>query len=170
MTAHTDRVERGRANRRKGHQSERDLATYLRTWWPDAERKPDNGWRTTDRTSSDVGDIRGVPRIVWQCKNVDRLNVGKAMTETATQAVEAEADFGVLVERRPGHAHPGEWWAWVSAFDLAVLLGVDMIPNRLVGVPALQAPVRLELRHVVALLVSAGYADPLRAPETRPAP
>ncbi|WP_086669100.1 hypothetical protein [Lentzea kentuckyensis] len=171
MTTHADRVARGRAARRKGHQAERDLAAYLRRWWPDAERKPDNGWRSGDRVSADVGDIRGVPGVVWQCKNVDRLNINKAMEETATQAVVAEADYGVLVERRPGRADPAEWWAWVTVSDIGRLL---WFPGDLAtwGVPGdtLKAPVRVELRHLVALLVADGYADPLRASETRRAP
>lgn len=170
MTAPADRVARGRSNRRKGHQAERDLAAYLRTWWPGAERKPDNGWRSGDRVSADVGDIRGVPGVVWQVKNVDRLNIAKAMEETATQAVVAEADFGVLVERRPGHAYPAEWWAWVSVSDVGQLLTPGVMAAWAVGATTLNAPVRVELRHLVALLVAAGYADGLSAPETRLAP
>jgi len=165
MTAHADRVARGRANRRKGHQAERDLATYLRKWWPDAERKPDNGWRSGDRTSADLGDIRGVPGVVWQCKNVDRLNVPQAMLETATQATVAEAHYGVLVERRPGHADPAHWWAWVTVADLGQMLSPDVFAAWGVGADVLHAPVRVELRHVVTLLIIGGYADPLKCSE-----
>ena len=82
MTTDPDRVARGRASRRKGHDAERDLARYLR-----------------------------------------------------------------------------QWWAWLSVSDVAGLLGGLGVVPRNIRPGVLTAPVRTELRHVVALLVAAGYAN-----------
>jgi hypothetical protein len=173
MTTHADRVARGRAARRKGHQGERDLAGYLRRWWPDAERKPDSGWRNSARESADHGDIRGTPLIVWEVKHCRDFRLSEFMRQTAEQATAASADYGVLVERRDRVGDPGRWWAWLTVADLLLMGGLDLVP-RDVDPATLAAPVRTELRHVVALLVAAGYAAPGSATESpvcpRPAP
>lgn len=174
MTTHADRVARGRAARRKGHQAERDLAAYLRRWWPGAERKPDNGWRTAARESADHGDIQGTGPIVWQVKHCNDFRPYEWMQQTSDQATAAGADYGVLVQRRDGAADPGRWWAWLTVADVASLLGgLDVVPREQ-DRPTLEAPVRVELRHVVALLIAAGYASPVGASESpadpRPAP
>lgn len=175
MTPDPDRVARGRASRRKGHDAERDLAGYLRQWWPNAERKPDNGWRTGGRTSADHGDIRGTGPIVWQVKHAKDFRLAPFMAQTAEQATAAGADYGVLVERRDRVGDPGRWWAWLTVSDIGSLLTPDapLIAWGVTG-ETLTAPVRMELRHVVALLVAAGYATPVGASESpvdpRPAP
>lgn len=153
---------RGKANRRKGHDTERMGAVYLRQWWPEAARKADTGWRRGDIASLDVGDIRGTPGITWQFKHVQALNVAKAMAETANQAVAAGADYGVMVQRRPGHADPGMWWAWLTVADIGRLLVPDVLAAWGVCRTTLTAPVRLELQHVVALLLVNGYGTPLK--------
>ncbi len=140
----------------------------MRTWWPEAARKADNGWRRGESVSADLGDIRGTPGIVWQCKHVAQLNIAKAWAETVTQAVAAGADYGALVQRRPGHADPGTWWAWISVADVASLLGnVDHIPFTIEGIATLAnlAPVRLEVHTLVTLFRLAGYGAPPTSPE-----
>ena len=159
-----DRSRLGKANRTKGHQAERDLARYLRTnGWPDAERKSDNGWRSTDRESADLGDIRGVDRLVIQVKNVAGMSdaqIAAAMTDAIHQTVAAGADLGILVERRPGKADPGLWWAWVSAWDVHQLITgpVPAHPKLVFDVP-----VRMQVRHLVGLLHHAGYGNEAEA-------
>lgn len=170
MSVQPDRVARGRAARRKGHDAERDLAGWLRRWWPYAERKSDNGWRSNARESVDHGDIRGTGLIVWQVKHCKNFRLGEYMRQTADQATAAGADYGVLVERRDRVADPGLWWAWLTVSDVAALLGgLDVVP-RDVDRETLTAPVRIELRHVVALLVGAGYATPVVASESHADP
>jgi hypothetical protein len=77
------------------------------------------------------------------------------LAETAAQAKAAQADFGVLVIRRPGHAHPSEWWAHMYLSDLLRLV---------VGVPQdvtiLHFPIRFELQELLPLLSVAGYGTP----------
>lgn len=153
---------RGKANRNKGHDTERRLAVYLRQWWPDAARKADTGWRRGDHASADLGDIRGTPGIVWQAKYVQHLNVDKAMSDTFTQTTAAGADYGVLVERRTGFTDPGRWWAWVTVGDIASLTCFPVV------VVVSAAPVRLELSTLVALLRHAGYGQPPSVAPTAP--
>lgn len=157
MTTPTTAAERGKANRRKGHDAERDLAIYLRPWWPEAARKSDNGWRRGEVMSADHGDIKGTPGICWQVKHVENLNVMLAMADTADQATASAADFGILVERRDGKADPGRWWAWLTLADVGRLIAVDHVAMHLVGESVYVAPVRLEVRHVVTLLGHLGY-------------
>lgn len=159
-------VERGRSNRRKGHDAERQLAEYLRQWWHSATRKSDNGWRKDDLVSADHGDIKGTPGICWQVKYVAALNVFKSLASTVEQTIAAEADYGILVERREGKADPGRWWAWLTVLDLGRLIGPDdEVLTRLPSSPALVAPVRMEVRHLVSLLLLAGYGDSDRTKE-----
>lgn len=151
-------AETGKYSRDKGAQAERDLARFLRNWWPDAERAVVTGWRTTTRASGDRGDIRGTPGLVWQMKAVADMSdveVEAALRDTETQAVTDGADYGVLVQRRPGKADPGRWWAWLPIGDLGQLATRDL------GSPlrrsAVIIPVRLQLQHLVPLLLRAGY-------------
>lgn len=159
MTATVTASKRGKANRDKGIKAERDMARYLRAnGWPEAERKSDNGWRSSDRESADHGDIKNTPRLVWQSKYVadmSDLQIERAWRDAQTQAVAAGADFGILVERRPGKTDPGLWWAWVSVWDLHNLVSGPNWP----GPPQhrFDVPVRLQARHLVALLHGAGY-------------
>jgi hypothetical protein len=108
------RSEIGRANRARGIATERDVARYLRvTGWPDAERKPDTGWSTVDRTSPDAGDIRNTPGLCWQVKSTPELTGEKltqAMRQAADQAVVAGADYGswsIAAPARPAPACGG---------------------------------------------------------------
>lgn len=154
------RAEIGRANRARGIATERDVARYLRvTGWPDAERKPDTGWSTVDRTSPDAGDIRNTPGLCWQVKSTPELTGEKltqAMRQAADQAVVAGADYGIVVHRRAGKSSPGLWWAYLPLGDLCALLGAD---PTLITAPARNAPIRLVLGDLVTLLHHTGYRD-----------
>jgi hypothetical protein len=151
-------AEIGRTNRSKGAQAERDLAKFLRTWWPHAERAVLTGWKTPSRAFEDRGDVRGTPGLVWQMKAVadlSDLEIDAALNDTEGQAVAAGADYGVLVQRRPGKADPGKWWAWLPIGDLGQLATRDLgSPLRRSSVTI---PVRLQLQHLVPLLLRAGY-------------
>jgi hypothetical protein len=156
------RAEIGRANRTRGIATERDVARYLRVnGWPDAERKPDTGWSTRDRTSPDAGDIRNTPGLAWQVKSAPELTGEKlttAMRQAADQAVAAGADYGIVMHRRAGKASPALWWAYLPLGDLSALLTGQGRP--LVDDPIWDAPVRLLLGNLVQLLHRAGYGTP----------
>jgi hypothetical protein len=152
------RAEIGTTSRRKGIQAERDLAKYLRTWWPNAERKADTGWRTKDRHSADHGDIRGVPDLVFQLKYVADMSdiaIGKAISDAEDQAVAAGADYGILIQRRAGKSDPGRWWAWLRIGDLCAL--ADKTSKVYTRTLSVHAPTRIELNALVDLLGYAGY-------------
>jgi hypothetical protein len=151
----TDASARGRANRRQGHDAERDFARYLRYWWPEARRNVNTGWRSSTSDSPDRGDILGTPGITWQVKHVKQLDIARALAETTEQTIAAGNDLGVLVRRRDGHAHPGDWWAWLYAVDLARLIcpDADVLTDPDAMWPALVAPVCLEVGHLVDLVM-----------------
>ncbi|MBB5154987.1 hypothetical protein [Saccharopolyspora phatthalungensis] len=157
------RAEIGRANRDKGIRAERDVGRYLRVHgWPEAERKSDNGWRSSDRESADLGDIRGTPRLVWQVKarsDLSTLDITRILAQATEQAVAAGADYGMVVQRRDGKSDPGTWWVWLPVGDLASLVAAGHENWPAVLDRALQAPARLELADLVPLLHAAGYGE-----------
>jgi hypothetical protein len=98
-------AERGRSNRRKGHDAERAVCRWLRdNGFPGAERSVRSGFTAHDRTVADAGDITGVPGLVFQVKDVARSDVPAWMAETELQRQAAGADHGLLVQRRRGTA------------------------------------------------------------------
>lgn len=164
MTAAKTPSQRGAANRRRGHQAERDLAKWLRAnGFPHAERAVRTGWATKDRASADPGDITGTPGIVWSVKDVAAENITGWMTELDAMVTGAKADLGLLVHKRRGHADPGRWWCWGEFGDLFILC-VAMPYGGMPCVGELDAayhfPTRMELRHVAVLLRAAGYGSP----------
>lgn len=151
-------AEIGKASRDKGAQAERDLARFLRAWWPDAERAVVTGWKTARRAFEDRGDIRGTPGLVWQVKAVADMSdatIEGALIDTEAQAVASGADYGVLVQRRLGKSDPGRWWAWLPIGDLGQLATRDLGSPLRRG--ALIIPVRLQVQHLIPLLLRAGY-------------
>lgn len=157
MTALTASA-RGRANRAKGATAERHLVAWLRGHgWPGAERAVRTGYRTTTRIGADPGDITGTPGLVWQVKNRSDFDqpavLAGALAETEVQRVAENADYGLLIQRRTGHADPGQWWAWLRLGAL-VSMARHEPPEYWVS---LTAPVRMELWEVVPLLRGAGY-------------
>jgi len=159
----------GRAARIKGIKAERDLAAYLRTWWPDAERAVVTGFRSGEHVSADQGDIRGAGNVVWQCKHVATLSdtqVIEILEQTRNQTYAAGAAYGIFVQRRQGKTHPGHWWAWLNLDELSQLassgrynLGPGRHPYRYPFTGRRMPPVRMLLADVVELLIDAGYGE-----------
>lgn len=147
-------AQRGRANRNKGHQAERDICKWLRAHgFSGAERAVKTGFRAADRTVADPGDITGTPCIVWSVKDVEREHMKQWLAELDAMLAGhpyPEA-LGLLVHKRRGHADPGSWWVWISAPDLAALLGA----------PAFDGSqwFRTTLAELVPLLRSNGHGD-----------
>lgn len=146
----------GRAARAKGIKAERDLAKYLRTWWPDAERTVITGWRSTDRESADLGDIRGTPGLAWQLKYITDMTdkaIVDILHEVEQQRRAAKADYGIVVQRRSGKSDPGRWWAWLHSDDYVELC----TKNANLHYPGPVHPVRLQLGDLIRPLLNFGY-------------
>lgn len=151
-----DASTRGRANRRRGATCERDLARWLRgNGFPHAERAVRTGYRTTDRVGADYGDIIGIVGVVIQVTDRADLDqdavLARRLAETEAQRQAAGADLGLLVQKRRGCADPGRWWVWIDGGELSDIAWQEHLN------PKFGWPVRCELRHLVPLLVRAGY-------------
>ena len=67
--------------------------------WPHAERRRLAG-------AHDRGDIAGIPGVVIEAKNTNRLELAAAVDEARTEAANAAAPIGVAWLKRKGHASP----------------------------------------------------------------
>lgn len=150
----------GLANRNKGARFEREVASYCRAHsMPGADRKVVTGWRAGERSSADAGDIRGIPGVCLQAKNVvkqyPRGLAGKAllgiMAETAAQAEEMGAAIWLIVEKRAGHLI-GECWVHMPANTFAALVfGIDPFSPQWAEIVW---PVRIEFSRIVDKLAA----------------
>jgi hypothetical protein len=142
----------GAYSRNKGNVAERDLAKFLRAWWPSACRAV----RTGSSAAPDPGDIANVPFIV-SCKSVAAATAPSLWNGWWAELDAMRADDPValafIVEKRPGASDPARWWAHLGLGDLVALHSQRPAPG--VGD---RTPVRLTLADLVDLLVSAGYA------------
>ena len=148
------------ANRDKGNKTERDVAGYLRAAGiTTAERRVVTGWHRTDRSDPDLGDIKGVPGLCIQVKNVDKTAKGNLsgkaladiMADLEDQRAASGAALGLLVEKRPNNAMVGTWWAHMPAnVFIGLVSGQDPFCAALWP---LQFFVRTELRHITDHLV-----------------
>lgn len=163
MTAAPTASQRGSTNRRRGIQAERDVCRWLRAnGFPHAERAVRTGFRAVDRTSADPGDITGTPFILWSIKDCAVEQIGRWFDELA--AMDAGADLGLIVHKRRGHADPARWWCWLTLGHLVQLVIPTHLPAAVLAVAdGSPAPLRMELGHVVPLLVAAGYGTPAGA-------
>lgn len=102
--------------KQKGTSFETLIVEFLRNnGWPEAERRALAG-------VNDKGDIAGVPRVAWECKNHKTLSLSAWLIETETERVNAGADVGVLVVKRKGYGQAAEQYAVLSLASLVALL------------------------------------------------
>lgn len=150
MTA-PDASTRGRRNRSNGATAEREVARWLRPWWPDA-------CRAIRATFPDPGDLDCTsPGLWWSVKNVQVEQINPWMAELLEKRGNR---IGLLIVRRRGHSDPGKWWAWLTFHDLTELIGAAP-PGAYQADD--DAPLRMELRHLMPLLVHANYAPTPRS-------
>lgn len=152
---------RGRANRRKGADTERAVARYLRTQgFPHAERAVRTSHTTPDgRTTLDPLDIVGIPGVVISVKNDASNQIAKWIDQAERIGNHHGVDLALLVVRRPGKADTCRWWVWVSLRSLArALHGPDVS-----SLPALSGHMCMELGELAPILHAAGYGAEHRA-------
>jgi Holliday junction resolvase len=110
-------------HRQKGSSFERLVADYFKAnGFPFADRRVKNG-------AKDKGDIGGVGteagRLVLECKNTSKINLGMWAAEAEQERVNDEALAGVIVHKRHGKGKAGEQWVTMPLADLvAILTGV----------------------------------------------
>lgn len=152
MTATKTASERGKANRRKGIKTERDVARYLRAvGFPDAHRAIHNGWRTPEHTAPDPLDTAGIPGMVISVKNDAAMTITKWLNEAEQVKNRVGAELALLITRRAGKAEPARWYVWLPLSSLT-RLAADARPGA-----SPTAVVCLELGELVPLLHAAGY-------------
>lgn len=160
--------QRGTWSNAKGAKFERRLAVALKPWFPDARRSRDNGFRSSNSSSPDTGDVDlGTAEFFVSAKdNADgdtdsACTVGAWFAECQAKAA-ALGRSGVLIQKRRGYADPLDAWAWVTVTDLVeAATGVAMLARDALGYPI---PVRLVLRDWAALCARCGLtpADPTK--------
>ena len=118
---------RGKANRRKGTDTEQRVARYLRAeGFPHARRAVHNGWRTAEHTAPDPLDIAGIPGVVISVKNDASNQIGKWLDDAERIGNNHGAALSLLIVRQRGKADVSRWWVWVSLSALArVITGPD---------------------------------------------
>lgn len=103
-----------------GSKFERDIADHLANLVDDRiDRRPKMG-------AKDRGDVGGVrvhgQRLVLECKNTTRINLGTWITEAHTEAGNDDALAGVIVHKRHGVGAPGKQWVTMTVNDLIALI------------------------------------------------
>lgn len=145
------------ANARKGAETERMVAKYLRTvGFPEADR------RLREGRNDDQGDIDGVPFAVVQVKYWAERRLQKWVTDTLKQRDEAGVPLCLLVVRTPyqavekwdAYAPPSLWIA-----DYSELYGAS-VPDEPLDEREAWTWVRTDLR--LAAVVLKRYARVLR--------
>lgn len=114
-------MTRNRASAKKaGSWFERAIADYLAAHVDDRiDRRVKNG-------SNDRGDITGLRhmgnRVVVECKNTARLELGKWATEAEIERGNDDAIAAAIASKRHGNAQPGDQWIHMTLRDFVALL------------------------------------------------
>jgi len=111
-----------------GSKFERDVADHL------AKLVDDRIDRRVKTGAKDRGDIGGVrihgQRLVLECKNTSRINLGTWITEAHTEAGNYDALAGVIVHKRHGKGQPGDQWVTMTVNDLIAIITGQPQPGR----------------------------------------
>ena len=103
-----------------GSKFERDIADHL------AKLVDDRIDRRVKTGAKDRGDIGGVrvhgQRLVLECKNTSRINLGTWITEAHVEAGNDDSLAGVIVHKRHGKGQPGDQWVTMTVDDLIAII------------------------------------------------
>ncbi|HEY9315805.1 hypothetical protein [Williamsia sp.] len=119
-------MPRSRASAKKaGSSFERSIADCLALYVDDRiDRRVRNG-------AKDRGDIAGVrlhgQRLVLECKNTSRINLGPWMAETDCERGNDDALAGLIVHKRHGKGDPLEQWVTMTVRELVAILTATRI-------------------------------------------
>jgi hypothetical protein len=115
-------VTRTRASAKvAGSRMETLVAAYL------AEHVDDRIERRVANGAKDRGDVSGVRtfrggRVVVECKDVVRTNLGRWIGEAHDEMGNDDAVAGVVAHKRHGVGAPGEQWITMTLADFAAIL------------------------------------------------
>lgn len=102
-------------SRRLGTTWETAVVTWLRDYWPNAERRALNG-------AKDRGDIAGIPLVVIECKNAKTITLAAWLDELAAEMANDTAEVGALWVKRRGKASAGDGYIVLHPTVLVRLL------------------------------------------------
>ena len=114
-------MTRSRASAKKaGSSFERSTADYLAANIDDRiDRRVKNG-------AKDRGDIGGVrhmgSRVVLECKNTTKTNLGTWATEAEIERGNDDALAAIVVHKRHGKGDPADQWVTMTLADFTALL------------------------------------------------
>ena len=114
----------GRKSLDVGKDTELRAARYLRSrGLAGVERAVRTGFRTTERSVADAGDLTGWPGVCIQVKSLRPANAAERQTRTWLAELESPrqqsgASIGLLIVRRWGTTDVGEWWCFLTTWDL----------------------------------------------------
>lgn len=115
--------QRGKRNRRHGHDTERMVVAYLRA----------HGWQDACTTRSKLGhdgahapgDIDFAPGVCLETKSVERSSWPSWRAQCVA---EAGGRIPVVVRRTRGVTDVGQWEAQMPVYAVKALLGADWVP------------------------------------------
>lgn len=93
------------ASKAKGSSHERNVVEYLiSVGYPYAERRIAGDYK-------DRGDIAGVPKVVFECKNEKRIDLAGYMKELEVEIANDNAEVGAAIVKKKGTTDVGEYYA-----------------------------------------------------------
>src|SRR5690625_422270 len=109
-----------RSARQAGTKFETDIAKYLN------EHVDDRIERRTLGGNKDRGDIGGLrhmgQRVVIECKNTSRTNLGTWINEAHAAMGNDDAGAAVVIHKRHGKGQPGDQWVTLTLADFVALI------------------------------------------------
>lgn len=109
-------------NGKKGSAFERLIADALAAHVDD---RIDRRVKTGNKDRGDIGGLR-IPgtnsRVVVECKNVSRTNIGGWVAEAEIERGNDDAIAGLVVHKRRGHGDPLDQYVTCTVRDLVALL------------------------------------------------
>lgn len=107
-------------HRQKGSTFERLIADYLAAnGFPFADRRVKTG-------AKDRGDIGGVhingERLVLECKNTSKINLGTWAAEAEVERVNDTALAGAVVHKRHGKGKAADQWVTLTLADFTAII------------------------------------------------
>lgn len=104
-----------------GSRFERQVADYLRD---NVDDRIDRRVKTGSKDRGDIGGVRtfGGGRVVIECKNTSRLNLGPWLGEAEVERGNDDATVAVVAHKRHGKGDPADQLVTMTMADFVALL------------------------------------------------